>query len=180
MGWKAFIADVVRSLAWPLVVTLALWIFRDSIQRLVQRLAKLKHKDTEIEFENAIKEIQIDFPVAPRASNQPTAESDTLYRLAEVSPRSAIIEAWRMLESAASQAILKSYPNLDNPRVINTPSLMNLLKGQVLTEKEFRDFNELRRLRNTAAHSEDFDLRGKAVESYIDIALTMADALKNK
>src|SRR5687768_3735008 len=41
MGWKAFVASIVGSLAWPSVVTLLLFLLRGQIASLAQRLEEL-------------------------------------------------------------------------------------------------------------------------------------------
>jgi len=56
---------------------------------------------------------------------------------------------------------------------------MAATKGKILTPHQYHQFNELRRLRNQAAHMEDFDLQGMHIAAYIDIALTLANNLEN-
>jgi len=53
-----------------------------------------------------------------------------------------------------------------------------MLKGEVFDSQQYHQFNQLRKLRNEAAHTEDFDVRGMPVEAYIDIALSLAARLE--
>ena len=73
----------------------------------------------------------------------------------------------------------KVYPELEEKNILNPMQIQKLLKGKILTPHQYHQFNELRRLRNQAAHMEDFDLQGMHIEAYIDIALTLANNLEN-
>ncbi len=50
MDWLDFVASLVRSLAWPVALVVVVWLLRKEIQGLLQRLEKLRHKDTEATF----------------------------------------------------------------------------------------------------------------------------------
>lgn len=187
MDWKTFIVELMKAVAWPSVVVLVLSQFRESIANLMPRLEKFKHKDTEIEFSNSITrmetEISADEDVIAIAQTRPIGEQEQdklLFKLAELSPRSAIIEAWRFLELSAIKAIARAYPDIPAPHLLNSKQMKGLMSDELLSEREYRDFEELRRLRNMAAHSENFDLSGRPAESYVDVALTMAHYLDSK
>ncbi len=51
MGWKQFIAEIVSNLAWPIVVVAVLFKFRSELAKIIQRLARLKYKDLELDFD---------------------------------------------------------------------------------------------------------------------------------
>lgn len=50
MDWKTLIAEIVASVTWPTAVALIAWWFRSDIRKLVQRLTRLRHNETEVEF----------------------------------------------------------------------------------------------------------------------------------
>ncbi len=60
MDWKEFVADIIKSLAWPTTALIALFLLKDRARELLSRLLKLKHKDTEIEFSKAMQEIEVE------------------------------------------------------------------------------------------------------------------------
>ncbi len=181
MDWKEFFASLVGSLAWPAVVAYLAFLLKDKLAELLPKLKRFKHKDTELEFVQAVEELQKE--VSEAQAEQPVpAEPDKeleeqysfLARLSEISSRSAVLEAWRIVEGAAAKAIAKAYPELEGRGVLSPLHMQKMLQGKVLSKSEWRQFDELRRLRNTAAHAEEFDLKGMPIEAYLDIALTMA------
>ncbi|EDY82467.1 hypothetical protein VDG1235_2089 [Verrucomicrobiia bacterium DG1235] len=185
MDWKTFISSLIDSLAWPIAVVAILVFFHREISRLIPRITKFKHKDTEIDFTRQVEELsqkeEIKTQRTEKKEDQLKAEFDHLVRLADVSPRSAVIESWRQLESSAAEALIALDPDFSAYGPKNPLEVSRILrKKEVLSESEFRDFNKLRKLRNQAAHADEFDLSGTPVEAYIDISLTMANHLKRK
>ena len=185
MDWKTFIAQIINSIAWSLVVVFIVYQLKDRLAELLPRLKKLKHKDTELEFAEKLNELAIDSEATkettPAIERKPeiNEQFNFLLKLAEISPRSAVLESYRVLETASAKAVTKVYPELEEKNILNPMQIQKLLKGKILTPHQYHQFNELRRLRNQAAHMEDFDLQGMHIEAYIDIALTLANNLEN-
>lgn len=183
MDWKTFIAQVIDALAWPAVVVFLIYQLRDKITELLPRLKKFRHKETELEFTEGVTELVqereasgIAYEELPQ-SDEYKANFDFLMRLAELSPRSAVIEAFRMVEAAAAKRAARLYPSMEGKVGYSPLKLQKILKGDVFDPQEYHQFNQLRKLRNEAAHTEDFDVRGMPVEAYIDIALSLTARL---
>ena len=180
MDWLTFIAKIIDSLAWPGVVCFGIWFFHEKIGSLLPRLRKFKHNNTELEFSEGVKglEHEVDkpneLPARPVENEALERQYDNLFLLAQLSPRAAVMEAWLKVESAAARAAVRAYPELEKRQLRGPAQPLRLLEGKVLSKHEAKQISELRRLRNLAAHDEDFDLDGHPVEAYIDIALTMA------
>jgi hypothetical protein len=185
MDWRTFFSKLAESLAWPFVVLSIVLVLRKDIADLLPRLRKLKHKDTELEFAERVAELAKE--VEPRTEGEKVQFSesslsdqfDFILKLAAIAPRSAVLEAFRVLEAAALKAVALTYPNLDANEQRNQSQLFSLLKGSVLDLNQFHQFNELRRLRNNAAHADRFELRGIPIESYINIALSLANQINS-
>ncbi|CAE6506846.1 conserved hypothetical protein [Nitrosomonas nitrosa] len=183
MDWMTFIVEMVKALAWPVAVALAVFYFKGEVAKLIPRLKKLKHKDTEFEFAERIEELAKDLAASgeklqpPEPGENLSTDYNVLMRLSNISPRSAIMEAFRTVETAAARALSKAYPELKEKGAIPPIQLLKLLRGKVLDEHSYRQLNELRMLRNKAAHDEEFFLHGMPIEAYVDIALTMARLL---
>ncbi|MER8852186.1 DUF4145 domain-containing protein [Mesorhizobium australicum] len=102
MNWLEFWASViasVASLAWPAAVVAAVWLFRGEIRPLLPRL-RLKHKDTEISFrldeaEKAVGQLP---PPSADSPPAPPEELSRFERIADISPRSALLELRREVE----------------------------------------------------------------------------------
>ena len=90
-----------------------------------------------------------------------------------------MLEAYRVLETASAKAIAKAYPELESKKIFNPMQIHKMLEGKVLNKKQLHQLNELRQLRNQAAHMEEFELKNMPIEAYIDIALTLANNIEN-
>ncbi|MCV6639151.1 hypothetical protein [Candidatus Albibeggiatoa sp. nov. NOAA] len=188
MDWKTFIATVIESLAWPSVVVIIVLGFRDKLETLVPRLTRFKSGYIEAEFSERINQlaseneecllpaeslgINDDFPADLKDS------LDDLLILANVSPRSAIIEAFLIAESAVAKIVSVHFPT-DSLHSIKTPAQAKLLlQHGIFTESQFHQFNELRILRNKAAHAEEFQAREVPLKIYIRLAILLALACR--
>ena len=183
MDWKTFIAEIVNSVAWPLVVIFIVYQLKDRIAELLPRLKKLKHKDTELEFEERLNDLANESNIQQDNSIKKTPEFNEqfnfLLKLAEISPRSAVIESFRILEIKAAKTIARTYEGWEKKKIINPIEIQKLLKNKILDSHQFHQYCELRHLRNQAAHIDDYNLKGMHVEAYIDIALSLVNYLEN-
>lgn len=165
------------------MVLVAIWQLKDKLGELLPRLKKLKHKETEIEFAEKITELvserkEAATAIQPAKTKESEERFEFLMKLAEISPRSAVMEAFRELELASEKAVIKAYPDLATTEFRNPMDIQKLLKGKVLGPEQYHRIRELRMLRNKAAHNEDFNLHGMPIEAYIDIALSLANYLE--
>lgn len=184
MDWMTFIVEMTKALVWPVTVVIAVFYFKGEVAKLLPRLKKLKHKGTELEFAERVEELAKDV-AASGGELQPPAHGErlsndygVLMRLSDISPRAAVMEAFRTVEGAAARALSKAYPELREKDAIPPIQLIRLLRGKVLDDDSSRQLSELRILRNKAAHDEQFSLHGMPIEAYIDIALTIASLLE--
>ncbi len=184
MDWKTFIANLVASLAWPLVVIGALFFLKDVITASFPRIKKLKFSNSELEFfqeeinQIANDAINLKSSIKDEANNTELARQyDFLIRLSQLSPRSAILESFRILETALYKAVTKHFPDVERGRSISPVEAVRMLQGKVLDKEQYRQIQRLRHIRNEAAHVDDFALSDMPVESYIDVALSIAARL---
>lgn len=185
MDWKTFIASIVDSLAWPVVAVIVVLILKDAIKELLPRLRRFKHRDTEFEFAEKISEMVRESETEAEEEfdqdiSEPESENqfNSLLKLAEVSPRAAVVEAYRILEHAADSAIKAAYPDLDSYELRHPVRARRyLVKANILSPDQYDQLRELRNLRNLAAHSREFKLTDTPIEAYIDISLSLARKL---
>ncbi|HFD32537.1 MAG TPA: hypothetical protein ENJ28_07550 [Gammaproteobacteria bacterium] len=183
MDWLTFFSSIVNSLAWPVTVVVIIWLLKDNISRIFPFIQKFKYKDFEIEFSRSIRELSeksesaiehppenLEYLVSP--------SKDKLYLLAEVSPRSAILEAWLLVEMAAVE-VIKKQGLISKHRMMGPLKIGQYLrKAQVLNEEQLEIYNKLRHLRNQAVHVADTSFNLDEVKEYIDLALSMAYQLE--
>ncbi len=183
LDWKTFTVEIVKAVAWPLVVAVIAFQLKDKISELLPRIKKLKHKDTELEFAEGVSKLvreqeaegnnQPEVPV----TNEVQERYNFLLKLADISPRSAVLEAFREIEHASASTIskLSAEPSAHGGK--SPLSMQRQLSELALTKNEVKMFNQLRVLRNKAAHDRDFNLHGMPIEAYIDLSLSLANRI---
>lgn len=188
MNWLEFIAEIINSLAWPASILLVLYILRGELPVIARSLKKLRYKDLELEFEKSaqavVEKARSSLPEAAKdiqLSGQSQDELiDRLVSISELAPRSAILEAWLVVEAAAVDVAKKkgisSFKSHPGPMRLRE----YLVKGDLLNKDQQVVFEQLRNLRNEAVHVADAEFTRKAVNDYIASALQMAGYLEQK
>jgi hypothetical protein len=169
----SFVASLAESFAWPIALISTILVLRKQVVGLVPLLRKLKAGPVEAEFERSVEELSSEAEITALPSSVPnTLESGAarLYKLAEISPRAAVIEAWQSVERAARSAVLNHAgsppPDMATPLQLQT-ALMEL---RLVTPDEFQRFSKLRGLRNRANHSDEFSPSPEAILYFIQLA----------
>lgn len=181
MDWLTFISKIMESLAWPIAVIIMVIILRLPLAQLVSLLRKLKYKGLELDFAEKLEKVETEAERAdlPRpVSIHPekmiagiNADSRiSIRQLAITSPRAAIGEIWRQLESAISDALERKGIALPTqPRRLQT--LLQLAqKKEILPPQIIPLIVDLRGLRNQAVHEREFNLDVDQALEYIDLS----------
>ena len=185
MDSLTFISSVIDSLALPITVIVIVWLLKDNISHVFPFIQKLKHKEFEVEFSKSIKELAEKYETAiehpPEYVEYLVSPSkQKLYLLAEVSPRSAILESWLLVEMAAAE-IIQERGLLTRKKMIGPLKIGQFLReAQVLSSEQIEIYNKLRHLRNQAVHVADASFNLDEVKEYVDFALSVAYQLEKK
>jgi hypothetical protein len=181
MEWKEFAARVIDSLAWPTCVLALVLLLRQPIHGLVPLLQRLKYKDFEMEFGRRVEEIKdevaSELPTEPSQKPLATVE-DKILGLAEFSPRAAVLEAWREVETAALAAA-RRISKLPFDQRTHVYHAFRLLESMPNVDRSTTGaLRELRALRNEAAHAPEFALTKQSAIEYAMSAQAIAARLR--
>lgn len=171
MTWLEFIANLVSSIAWPSALVLIAFNFKAELIALLGRLKKIKHKETEFEFQETLKDAAraIGHSEDTLALPQPE-QTDLQYldELASISPRAAILEAWIKVEHKLWKHVETSFQGQRPPSLVRQRNPLEIVRhmGDVSPEDE-AFLQDMRRLRNLAAHSHDFDINPTLAKKYL-------------
>jgi hypothetical protein len=185
MSWLAFIASVIKSLAWPVAVVIIVFFMRVRLAALIggltarlANLSKLTAPGLALEFEKGTEEVSRaaeQLTGATRTEAPTKSESEErarLQQLAEVEPKAAVIMAFidveAALRSAADRALGLSGRKLSTLAITN----MMVLRG-ILTVEAGGVLSDLSSLRNQAAHQADIRIGVESAQQYIDAAAEM-------
>jgi hypothetical protein len=178
-----FVASVIDSIAWPLVVGVALYLLRKPISGLLPLLRELSYKEFKINFAAETEQIRDLAMALPVVDSNPSRPRLAFESTLETSPRDAVIEAWAALESsildAANRLGWKGTGRVTTGEIRNAMTFISknaesMVPGPDLVEM----FDGFRRVRNEAAHLPKFAVSRETVERYLQSARLMINWLE--
>ncbi len=183
MDWLAFIAELVKALAWPLTALIIFAVLRRPLLRMIPLLERLKYRELEVDFGRRLEEVATVAAALNDGANHaaPTASVDSnLLQLVAVSPRAAILEAWIRLEQAAIAAARRYNVTVSSGQLRSPQQLIQFLEENgVIDARQAGVFHELRGLRNSAAHATTFKPSPEAAVEYLHLAHALEQSLKH-
>lgn len=186
MGWKQFIAEIVTSLAWPALVIVILFKFKSELTKVVQRLAHLKYKDLELDFEKVkqqAEELHKELLVEPQALKSPVFISleDQILDAVERAPSAAILLAWSGLETAMASAVARLAISPESPSYRSPMHNIEMLtKYAGLSKSPASLLHIMRIIRNKVAHERDamLSITQDQVLNYANVAVDIIQHLE--
>ena len=173
MDWLTFTSKLIEALAWPIATVAMVALLRKQIAAALPLVKRLKAGPVEAEFEREVRELAESAQAAPPAAPAEPAQvgfKSELYKLAQVSPRAAILEAWLAVEAAAIAAVRTRSPSTVSDARKPVLLATMLSQNEVLAQGQLAIFQELRSLRNQVVHVSDFYPTLEAVSNYIELA----------
>jgi len=171
---------MIEILAWPLLAILLLILFRKRLLAILPPLKKLKVGQFEAEFNQSVsqieREVDKELPLLGAIENATSPGGDQLFKLAEVSPKSAVLDVWGLVEQAA-KALLAANGQTMSEDVVTTPYLnieQALANHHLVANAKIRIFSELRQLRNKVVHAKRYDLSPEQAKEYVRLAYSLS------
>jgi len=185
------LVKIIDIVIWPLTIIFVVFFLRKEIRKLLQRVSSLKYKDIEAKFEKELADVErkakttIDKPNIKKSFNnepvypEPYDEKySQLLRIAEESPRAALLEGWVEVENAfyaaAKQFEVKSYSSKNIRKI-----LAELIETGHYAKTVYPMVEDIYSLRNQAAHTPVFIPTEKQIKRYLQITIEMALTFKN-
>src|SRR5574340_611456 len=173
---------MVDSLAWPAAALAIVTILRKPLRDLLPLLQKLKYKDLELEFGRRLLEVQAEVTAQLPAQTERAIgeiEDSVAVRLAPVSPMAAILEAWRGVESAILEAAHSlGKPFFDDRSPVLVSAIRALEESGQLLRAQADILDDLRQLRNEAAHAPEFSIPVSDALDYVRLSEVAASHLR--
>ncbi|EOE6576270.1 TPA: DUF4145 domain-containing protein [Salmonella enterica subsp. enterica serovar Typhimurium] len=175
------VADLVSALAWPLAFVWFVQKYGNDVKELILRLSKVKFGNAEAEFTLGLKAAEELANAAPllEASKDLHKEGiefskrmSQLERIADVSPRAAIMESWLLIEEAAGKAGFVQGASI--PRINPLLFIEWLVREGKIDKSTAILVDRMRKLRNEASHLKDFELTKDEAERYLKIAVQIS------
>ena len=157
MDWKAFIASIFGSLAWPFVVITLLVLLRKHLPGLAKRIEEITLPGgVKAKFDKALDEGRIESELVPAESwpvdRKVTIQDERHLELAKQFPEAAVMEAYKVVE----KLLLQLRSRLDLPSRTNLRGVVShLVERGVLTREVQPLFESFQQARNASAHVGD-------------------------
>lgn len=185
MDWLTFFSDVVGSIAWPVAIVVVILVFRDQLAKLLPSLEALEYKDFKLKFEKRVAQAEKQFEdiVDTQASSERAVVGedrfDTARTLAAVAPSAAIVEAWKLFEYELRDGARRM--NLDVSATLPVHRLLRDLEQRGLLPRDVvATAQELRGLRNEAAHVPDMYLPSEHAEEYVSLIARLTSFVRGR
>jgi len=177
------VVNLAIGLAWPITIIWLAYLLRPEVRTLIDRIVSLKVPGAEAKFDKSLKEAEVEaakmppiLPASPDKSDEVMSKLDQLRRIAAVSPRAAIMEAWVLIETAA---LSSDYFSDTDRRPTSIALLHHIVTTGKLSQNSANLIISLRNLRNQAAHLPDFALTQEEAERYLELAVTVSKLIEN-
>ena len=176
MGLLDFTAATINALAWPIAVVVIVILLRTEVANLLARITKIKHKDSEIDLAQEVEAAANSADKALGGVSEADSDSERarINRLAEDSPRGAILDAWLSVEEAMADyekwhGIEHANSHAAPHRRIQSIQWKNM-DTPTLGQGVLQMLDKLRRIRNDAVHSTDSDVTPETARNYAALA----------
>jgi hypothetical protein len=160
MDWKAFVASMTSSLAWPVVAVIIIAVFRHQIHILFARFKKIGAGWLQVELADQIDRARDQAEIVQSEqvglSSSSTQLDAATIELARASPAMAVLQSFKEVE-ALLLAIRSQLP--DNKPHRNLNEVLGYLKAQgLISESVVSLFQRVRKATKSVAHTAEESL----------------------
>ncbi len=185
MNLLVWVASVVASTVWPLLILLLFWIFRRPLLELLTKISSLKYKEFQIDFENRLARASDELselppPAVPNALGLELHEDTQIrFQITKRSPGESIFASWRQVERELR--LMAQRAGFNAIGMASALSIQrNLAKHGVLPKQAQSVLDELRNLRNLAAHYDGgAAITADQAERFSDLAEQIIEQLRS-
>ncbi|WP_027328738.1 hypothetical protein [Marinimicrobium agarilyticum] len=179
MDWLTFISLVIDSVAWPFALVATIILLRKELVEAIGRVQSIKHNETQIEFSNRIHEASREAEISlPETATPDTKTFARRIKLAELSPRGAILESWLDVETALEEMGSRYGISAEYIKRSSIHRLqVQLGDYNSLGKGAFNLLQRLKETRNEAVHLTDKEVKTDAAKEYISMANRMVTLL---
>lgn len=156
--WLGFFSSVIDSLAWPILLGIIIILFKEPLIELIKNIKSIKFKEFEAQFWDKLEKISNEVEIKPSSfakkdpSISETKAEARFEKFLEVSPNGAIVETWMEIEEELRKIAKRK--NYSLRRGSSGLFLTRVLtKDKTLPIPLAQNIDDLRNLRNEAAHS---------------------------
>ncbi|MDG4807354.1 DUF4145 domain-containing protein [Micromonospora sp. WMMD1120] len=185
MSWLEFLAKVIPAAIWPLTVLILVVVLRKHVSDLIgTSLSRIKAGPFEAEWNRTTLEAQIavDEEIDPdpglgveQPDEEVRSQAETLRLTASIDPTAAIFKAAKLLEVRVNEVCQAL--DIETYRPGLYAQVQTLLVNGVISQRTFRAFDAVRRLRNLAVHRPSDNLTEAQALDFIEVVESLLEVL---
>ena len=170
MDLLTFSVEMTKALSWPLVTFIVFLLFKNHLLEMIALIRKFKYKDIEVEIaKREIVEVR-ELSSATQIGKEglySLGDLEHFKKLADISPRAAITEAWSRVESLVYNAA--QLPGIESRPAGTSFSniLFSLRETRAIEPATLRLIEKMRKVRNKAVHMETDGLNSEDAMDYV-------------
>jgi hypothetical protein len=179
-----FVAQIISVLAWPITLLTCVLLLKRHLLALIPLVRTVKYSDVEIRFGQEVAELTRTTDIAKLPSpenNQRPNQWESLSRLVDVRPRTAIRTAWNQVEKSIRELAKKR-----NTEVTDAAEGMPMVIGAILLNQgaisgqQYELMQKLRMLYHEAERAEPDTITADSAAEYVGLALRLAASVDQK
>ena len=169
--------ELVKTLVWPVVILVLAFMLRRELGLLLSKVSRIKHKETEIEFQQRVEEAVSAVGDIEQAQNKKSTDE-----LTTLSPRGAIIESWLEVEdsllsfNARNGLSPSTREEFENQK---SRGMLQILDSDVLNRQSIVLLKRLRELYKEALDLTDSEINPPISEKYRNAARQLIRKIDN-
>jgi hypothetical protein len=182
MDWMQFVSALVSSLAWPSAILGIVFLLKGPILGAIPKIRTFKYGELHIDLSEQLKAVEEDLAVdssQPDSPSQaPPSPSPDVVRTAEASPIVAMIVAWKKVEAAVHNAVVRHGLSISYRTNAHSSYKFKALENRFLVDDlTVMVYRRLEELRNRVVHGSDGSGHGGSnVDVSLEDALSMAQS----
>ena len=173
--------ELLRIVVWPAALVWLAYLFRREVREMSKRFAWGKERDVRARVEEMLKKADEAGAEVTRMMENGRVEPsigapiryEVLQRLAQTSPRAAMIETWVEVDASMTD-MAREYFNISRGPMASRRVVERLVENERLPRCALDFYQSLRDLRNSATHFPDRVLTQDDAERFLDHALHLA------
>jgi hypothetical protein len=177
----SFVSQIVSSLAWPATVLTCIFLLRRHLLAVIPLVRTVKYSDVEIRFGQEVAELKrttdiAELPAQP--TNPKHNQWESLSRLADVRPRTAIRGAWNQVEQS-----IRGLAKKKDTEITDAAEGMPMVIGAILLNQggissdQYELMQKLRILYHDAERAEPDSITADSAAEYVGLALRLAASI---
>jgi hypothetical protein len=176
-----FVSQIVSSLAWPVTLLTCVLLLKRHLLALIPLVRTVKYSDVEIRFGQEVAELKKTADIANMAAGPKQDQWESLIRLADVKPRTAIRSAWGHIETSIRELAKKKNTDITDAAEMMPMVIGALLLNQgAITTDQYVLMQKLRVLLHEAERAEPDSITSASAAEYVTLALRLAASIIEK